>query len=260
MFIKLWYIIIIVINNYIVGKILEIFRKIITGNFPEKNDNFMRKISRPTSLTINYRNSNIIKRWVGVCNVPDVLVESSPSSLSRMDHIPGLLYASRTPRAGWVMSSVKYVQASIACISGNHPGCNTNGCEQQLTRKKLLFSSANHRYQTGSRFNIRRPELERLQQIPALPKLFLKVWPSAEVWRQTKTPARTSISNCYAFGPTLLTPGLFAHLSPSNLAPSNTRLLLLFSEFSWINIVNLKLFLLFTASCWVSIKTILYSY
>jgi len=28
-------IIIIIINNYIVGKILEIFRKIITGNFPK---------------------------------------------------------------------------------------------------------------------------------------------------------------------------------------------------------------------------------
>jgi len=45
-FIKLWYIINIVINNYIVGKILEFFR------------NFLGKFSRPTSLagcTITWR-------------------------------------------------------------------------------------------------------------------------------------------------------------------------------------------------------------
>jgi len=53
--------------------------------------------------TIKDRNSNIIKSWVGVYSVQEVPVESSPSSSSRMDHIPARWYTSRTPRAGWVM-------------------------------------------------------------------------------------------------------------------------------------------------------------
>jgi len=46
MFIKLRYIIIIIINNYIDGKIWEIFWKIITGNLLE-NKKFCGKIVLP---------------------------------------------------------------------------------------------------------------------------------------------------------------------------------------------------------------------
>jgi len=41
-------------------------------------------------------------------SVPEVPVMSSLCSLSRMDHISGRWYVSRTPKAGCVMSSVKY--------------------------------------------------------------------------------------------------------------------------------------------------------
>jgi len=58
--------------------------------------------------TIKERNRNIIRRWVGVYSVPEVSGESSPSSSNRMDHMFGHRYASRTPRVGWVMISVKY--------------------------------------------------------------------------------------------------------------------------------------------------------
>ena len=72
MFIKLWYIIIIIIiNNYIYEKILEIFRKIISGNFPKfsgKIWNFPGKFFRPTSLSLTS----------GIC-----LVDPSAAELSR---------------------------------------------------------------------------------------------------------------------------------------------------------------------------------
>jgi len=46
MFIKLWYIIIFtIVNNYIDGKILGIFWKIITWNFPQKYDIFWENYS-----------------------------------------------------------------------------------------------------------------------------------------------------------------------------------------------------------------------
>jgi len=48
--------------------------------------------------TIKDRNSII--RWLGVCSVAEVSVESSPSSTSQMDHIPGHWNESRTQRAG----------------------------------------------------------------------------------------------------------------------------------------------------------------
>jgi len=68
--------------------------------------------SNTTWATHNQRqkqtNSNIIRSWVGVYSVSEVPVESSAGSSSLMDHIPCRWYASRTPRAGWVMSSVKY--------------------------------------------------------------------------------------------------------------------------------------------------------
>jgi len=59
--------------------------------------------------TIKDRKSNInyiIIRWVGVCSVPEVLVEFFLSNSSWMDRIfPGCWYVSRTPRVGWVMNN-----------------------------------------------------------------------------------------------------------------------------------------------------------
>jgi len=59
MFIKLWYIIINIINNYIDGKILEIFWKIITRNFLEKyhrkfSEIFWKLINHPVHHSISY--------------------------------------------------------------------------------------------------------------------------------------------------------------------------------------------------------------
>jgi len=48
-------------------------------------------------------------RWCLQCT--GVLCQlSSPSTSSRMDHIPGCWYANRTPRVGWVMSLVNTTQ------------------------------------------------------------------------------------------------------------------------------------------------------
>jgi len=68
------------------------------------NKHFHMQVSQHT---IKDRDSIIIRSLAGVYSVPEVPVESFLSSSCLMDHISGCCSASRTPRTGWVMSSVK---------------------------------------------------------------------------------------------------------------------------------------------------------